>query len=392
SIHGLVRTRAQRALEAGERRFRAAMEYAPIGMAIVGLDGRWLEANRALCRLTGYTEDELRAIDFQRITHPDDLYADLSQVERLLAGEAEWYEMEKRYIRRDGTVVWILLTASLVRDGESRALYFVAQIQDITERLGAQAQLAAYARELERSNRELADFAYVASHDLQEPLRKIQAFGDLLAERSGPALDATGRDSLERMQGAARRMSDLVRALLDYSRVGTRPAPFTPVDLAQAARDAESDLAVRLHSTGGRVEIGALPEVEADGMMMRQLLLNLVGNAVKFHRPDVPPVVRVEGRILGADEAPPGDGVEGWAEVVVRDNGIGFEPRFAERIFAPFQRLHGRGEFDGTGMGLAICRRIAERHGGTLEARGEPGAGSTFILRLPVRRQGPEET
>jgi PAS domain S-box-containing protein len=562
--------RAQRALEESERRFRAAMEHAPIGMAIVGLDGRWLEANRSLCRLTGYSEDELRAITFQQITHPDDLHADLVHVGRLLAGEAAWYAMEKRYLRKDGTIVWILLTASLVRDPDGEPLHFIAQIQDITERraaedalrdtaahlealvrtqqdvatagldlervmdtivrraveltgapgasvemaegdfmvyraaagtlaehrglrlpihaslsgmavltarllraddtetdprvhreacralgirsmlvlpllaegrgigvikvahpepgafgeraehtlallaglmaaalrdavayeteqtlLGssrrAESQLAAYARELERSNRELADFAYVASHDLQEPLRKIQAFGDRLAEGSGAALGETGRDSLRRMQAAAQRMSALIHALLDYSRVGTRPAPFAPVDLAQAAHDAVSDLAVRLQSTGGRVEIGALPGIEADVTMIRQLLQNLVGNAVKFHRPGVPPVVRVEGRLLSADEAPPTAGAEAWAELAVRDNGIGFETRFAERIFAPFQRLHGRDEYDGTGMGLAICRRIAERHGGTLEARGEPGAGAVFRVRLPVRRPPAEE-
>jgi PAS domain S-box-containing protein len=560
--------RAQRALEESERRFRAAMEHAPIGMALVALDGRWLEVNRALCRLTGYGEDELRAMDFQRITHPDDLYADLAHVGRLLEGESASYEMEKRYLRKDGSAVWILLTVSLVRDVEGRPLHFISQIQDISERRAAQDELRrtaehlealvrtqqevatagldvervmdvivrrareltgadaavvemvegeemvyraaagtladqvglrlpldgslsglavrtgrllraddtetdprvhreacrrlgirsmlllpllnegrgvgvlkvahsvpgvfggraehtlailagvmsaamrdalayeteeallaasrraesrtqAYARELERSNRELADFAYVASHDLQEPLRKIQAFGDRLGERAGPALDETARDWLGRMQAAAGRMSHLIHDLLAYSRVGTRPAPFAPVDLGQAARDAESDLSVRLQSTGGRVEIGDLPRVEGDGSMLRQLLLNLVGNAVKFHRPGVPPVVRVEGRTLSADEAPPTAEALAWAELTVCDNGIGFEQKHAERIFVPFQRLHGRGEYEGTGMGLAICRRIAERHGGALSVRAEPDAGAAFTVRLPVRRPPP---
>ncbi|HEU4883133.1 MAG TPA: ATP-binding protein, partial [Longimicrobium sp.] len=136
---------------------------------------------------------------------------------------------------------------------------------------------------------------------------------------------------------------------------------------------------------------GPLPTVEADGSMMRQLLLNLIGNAVKFHPPGVAPLVHVEGRVLDADEAPPTEGAQAWAELAVRDNGIGFEAKHAERIFTPFQRLHGRGEYEGTGMGLAICRRIAERHGGTLTAAGTPGAGATFTVRLPVRRPPRDE-
>ncbi|MBW3654502.1 MAG: GAF domain-containing protein, partial [Gemmatimonadetes bacterium] len=248
-------------------------------------------------------------------------------------------------------------------------------------------KLQAYAR----SNRELQDFAYVASHDLQEPLRKIQAFGDRLAARAGAALDEQACDYLARMQGAAARMQALIQDLLAYSRVATRPQPFVAVDLDQVAAEAVGDLQVRIAATEARVEIGPLPTVQGDLLQMRQLLLNLVGNAVKFHGPGVPPVVRVTGRLLPASEAPPGAEVVSWAEVKVADEGIGFDEKYLDRIFSPFQRLHGRGEYDGTGMGLAICRRIAERHGGTLTAQSQPGGGSAFTIRIPAVRAAQQE-
>jgi PAS domain S-box-containing protein len=695
----LVTARAARGEPAGEgadQRFRQALEHAPIGMAVVAVDGRWTMVNRALCRITGYSEEELLGKTFHDITHPGDLGADLAQVQALLGGEGDSYEMEKRYVRRDGQAVWVLLTVAVVRDADGQPLQFIAQMQDITEqrdarvalrrsearfrslienatdvitvldadgriryespsvkrilgydpddllgrpvmdfihpddrahvqealttrirnpgvvqsvelrfrhhdgtwrilaarganrledpavrgivvnsrdvterrhaeeelrrtaehlrelvaaqqefataglnlerlmesiaarahtltqadggvvellegdemvyravsgsmqphlglrlrvdgslsglsvrtgqvlrcddaetdprvalaatrrvgvrsmlvvplvaegrRLGvlkvvasrphafgeaasytlsllagvmsaamrdalayeteqrllatsraAEDKLHAYARELQRSNRELQDFAYVASHDLQEPLRKIQAFGDRLSGRAGAALDEQGRDYLARMQSAAARMQALIQDLLAYSRVATRPQPFVPVNLDQVAREALGDLQVRIAATEALVDVGPLPTVQADLMQMRQLLLNLVGNAVKFHRPGVPPVVQVTGRLLSADEAPPEAEVLSWAEVTVRDEGIGFDEKYLDRIFSPFQRLHGRGEYEGTGMGLAICRRIAERHGGTLAAHSQPGRGSAFTIRIPALRAAQQE-
>ncbi len=255
---------------------------------------------------------------------------------------------------------------------ENRVSMRTSELATANERLGA------FTRDLERSNRELQDFAFVASHDLQEPLRKIQAFGDRLKGKHGVALGEEGRDYLDRMQAAARRMHTLINDLLTFSRVTSKAQPFVPVDLGKVAQEVLSDLEVRVQETGGRVEIGDLPTIDADPLQMRQLIQNLLGNALKFHRAGVPPVVRMEATVT--------DGATPVCRLNVEDNGIGFDPKYLDRIFTPFQRLHGRTEYEGTGMGLAVCRRIAERHGGGITAESAPGEGARFLVELPLRQ------
>jgi len=243
-------------------------------------------------------------------------------------------------------------------------------------------QLEAVAGQLRRSNRELQEFAFVASHDLQEPLRKIRAFSDRLTARLGESLDDKSADYLGRMVGAAERMQTLINDLLAFSRLTSRAQPFQSVDLSQVVREVVDDLDLVLAETRGRVEVGELPVVDAESVQMRQLFQNLIGNAVKYRHPERVPVVAVsaeEGRLNGS------------VKIRVEDNGIGFDPSQSERIFQLFQRLHGRGEYEGTGMGLAISRRIAERHGGTLTAAGEPEKGSTFLLTLPIHQPTGED-
>jgi light-regulated signal transduction histidine kinase (bacteriophytochrome) len=241
--------------------------------------------------------------------------------------------------------------------------------------------LAAANESLAHSNRELEQFASVASHDLQEPLRKIQAFGDRLQTRYGQELGEQGADYLKRMLASAMRMRSLIDALLTFSRVTSKAQPFTPVDLAATAEDVIADLEERIQRDGGRVEIGPLPSLEADPLQMRQLFQNLIGNGLKFSRPGTPPVVKVESRLLtNAGE----NGEAPRSEISVRDNGIGFEEIYLDRIFDLFQRLHGRHEYEGTGMGLAICRKIVERHGGTITAESSLGQGATFLVTLPL--------
>ena len=262
-----------------------------------------------------------------------------------------------------------------VCDEQGKPEFLLGISQDVTDRKAAEEKLQKFAAQLEQNNRELQDFAYVASHDLQEPLRKVRAFGDRLKTKYGATLADDGRDYLERILNAARRMQTLIEDLLAFSRVTTRAQPFVQVDLNKVAREVVSDLEVRIEQAHGKVEFGELPVIEADSTQMRQLLQNLIGNALKFHRADQPPAVKVRAEMA-----------QRFFKLTVEDNGIGFEEKYLDRIFTVFQRLHGRGEYEGTGVGLAICRKIALRHGGEITARSQPGAGATFIVTLPLKQ------
>jgi len=236
---------------------------------------------------------------------------------------------------------------------------------------------------LTASNRELEDFASVASHDLQEPLRKIRAFGDRLSGRAGPQLDAESKDYLTRMLNAALRMQTLINDLLSFARVTTKAQPFTRVDLGQIGVEVLGDLESTIERAGGSVELMPLPTIDADPLQMRQLLQNLIANALKFSKPDVPPRVRVDSSLAEEGRI---------CQILIEDNGIGFDEKYLDRIFNVFQRLHGRGEYEGTGIGLAVCRKIVERHGGSITARSKVGEGSTFVVTLPVQQLVTEES
>src|SRR5262249_38634714 len=230
----------------------------------------------------------------------------------------------------DGTRFWANVVITALRDPAGDLRGFVKITRDLTERKRAEEKLQAFAAQLQRSNRELEQFASVASHDLQEPLRKIQAFGDRLQARSAAALDDQGREYVERMQKSATRMRTLIDDLLTFSRVSSKAVDFLPVDLTQTAREVVSDLEERIQQTAARVEVADLPTVEADRTQMRQLLQNLIGNALKFQRPGGVPLVRVEGKILDGAERPfLGDGSSApLCQITVHDNGIGFEQAY----------------------------------------------------------------
>ena len=231
-------------------------------------------------------------------------------------------------------------------------------------------------QQLSRSNNELQQFAYIASHDLQEPLRKITAFGSRLADKYKSALDEQAQDYLARMQNAAVRMQSLIDGLLTYSRVTTKAQPFSQVDLSVIASEVLVDLETKIKDTGAKIECVVNAVIAADPLQMRQLFQNLIGNALKYHAPGVAPEIKVRAAIEGRQ-----------CTVTVSDNGIGFEQQYAEQIFGVFTRLHGRSSgYEGSGIGLSVCRKIVERHGGTITAKAELGKGATFTALIPVQQ------
>lgn len=249
-------------------------------------------------------------------------------------------------------------------------------------------ELQETAVQLSQSNMELKEFANIASHDLQEPLRKISNFGERLKVKYADSLDDGGRDYINRMIRAASRMQMLLDALLDYSRIQTRAKPFTQTNLLTIAQEVLSDLEARIEQTEAKVELGDLPTIDADPWQMQQLFQRLIGNALKFHKKDGPPVIKVSGALLHNNVKDPNAPVsdKDSYEITIQDNGIGFDEKYAARIFGVFQCLHGQDEYEGSGIGLSVCKKIVERHGGAITAKSAPGQGASFIISLPVKQ------
>ena len=481
---------------------RQIFEHAPIGMALLDLEGRWLDVNAQFCRIVGYSRAELLRLAFRDITASADHEGDAMLLEQLLDGVIPSYQREKRYIRKDGQAVWVELAVSLARDASGDPEYLITQIvdinalklayetlhereltleavlgalpvgvrlanaegkivsanlasldiwcgsggemvhegvyrawdsatgqeisatdwplqqvcvsgkgieaqlldilcfddtpktilcsvlpivdnagkmfgaievmQDMTRWLKLEQQLMVRTRDLENRNKELEQFAYVASHDLQEPLRKVSSFVQLFAKRYAEQVDETGQSYLNFAVDGARRMQLLIDDLLHYSRVSRGQGEQTPVDLERVYKALLQDLSQVIEDTGATLECGPLPVVNGEPGQMRALLQNLIGNALKYHKPGVAPHIQISAET----------NADGVATVHVKDNGIGIEQRFFERIFVIFQRLHNRIEYPGSGIGLAICKRIVENHGGRLWLESTVGQGSTFHFTI----------
>jgi PAS domain S-box-containing protein len=312
---------------------------------------------------------------------------------RSLKGEVLRNLEETVRVPASGELRHRLVNSSPVKSADGNIIGAVSVVRDITGRKHMEeelrksrdelelrvqertAELSTTVARLELVNAELQEFAFVASHDLQEPLRKIQTFCDMAQKRCAPVLDGTSKDYLDRVIKSASRMRQLLSDLLDFSKVATRLEAFKKIDLVKTVREAADVFEASVKETGCQIEIENIPAIEADEIQMLGLFQNLIGNALKFRSSETPRI-----KIYGKLDR------KRTCEIFVNDNGIGFDPKFAERIFKPFQRLHGRSEYDGTGMGLAICRKIVERHGGSIRAESEPGKGSTFIIRLPVKQ------
>ncbi len=495
------RRRAEAALRESEQRFRSTFELAGSGMAHVALDGRFRLVNPKLCEILGYEAADLVGRSVKEVSHPEDRDVTDRLRDEMYAGKRTSFTAQKRYVRKDGRVVWVDVTVTLVRDAEGKGLYDIAIFDDITERtaldaalrektevlqLGqsaarmiildydlradrlkwsdspewlrgplpasgeyplfkdqvhaedrsrflavreaciatlaphslefrvvrtdgeqlwvlarqkvipdergeaarmlvaliditerkqAEAALAEAHEELKRSNAELAQFAYVASHDLQEPLRMVSSYTQLLVRRYADRLDGDAREFMAYIVDGAARMKQLIEDLLAYSRVGTRAREFREVGVEAPLRRAIANLRAAIEESGAAVTFDALPTLPADETQLAQLFQNLIGNGLKFRSPSVP-------RIHVACVERPTE----W-EFSVADNGIGIEPQYFERIFMVFQRLHSKGEYPGTGIGLAICKKVVERHHGRIWVESRPGEGTTFHFTLPKKQE-----
>ncbi|MHC1727817.1 MAG: ATP-binding protein [Syntrophobacteraceae bacterium] len=358
------RKRATDKVKAERQQFYDVLETLPVYVTLLAPDHRVLFANRVFRKRFGEPK-RLRCYEhlFGR-KEPCETCETHKVLKSMAHSEWEWTGPDGR----DYRVFDFPFTDT---DGSSLILEMGI---DITERNRAEAKLNAMVTRLEQSNQALQDFATIASHDMQEPLRKVISFGNMLRQKHKDSLGEKGNDYLDRMLGATQRMQSLLKSLLEYSRVTTNPEPFKEVDLSDIIHEVISDLEVRIERTGGEVHIAELPAIKADPTQMRQLFQNLIGNALKFHEIGQKPIVKVHGSPLSTS----------GIQIIVEDNGIGFDEQYSEKIFAPFQRLCGKDEYEGTGIGLAICKKIVERHGGSLTAMSQPGAGSRFIITLPL--------
>jgi PAS domain S-box-containing protein len=351
--------------------FERAWDAAPIGKAIVDLDGILLRGNPALERMLEAEDGKLVGASLVEVV--GELLLDPDALAKAM------FEDEHDVALPSGTTIRLHFSVAVVHEGEGELVGFVVQMQDVTERHRLEDERAMLAEQLVRSNQELEEFASVASHDLQEPLRKIRAFSDRLVLRHAGRLGDAAADLL-RIQDAAARMQVLIDDVLAYSRVDRRPVGFVPVDLAAIVAATTAEFQEQLDSVGGSLRPGSLPVIDGDGGELRQLFENLMSNAIKFRRPDEP--LRVE--VFEDDSLSNG----GESIIVFADNGIGFEGQYAEKVFSIFKRLHGRSEYPGTGIGLAICRKIVGRHGGTIRAMATPEEGARFVIALPRRNGG----
>jgi PAS domain S-box-containing protein len=293
----------------------------------------------------------------------------------------------------NGAMRWFSVEKVPFEDSEGKIVGTVAFTSDITAHKEAEQALLVTASQLHTRNVELQEFAAAASHDLQEPLRKVMAFGDRLRIKCHDALGEDGRDYLGRIINAAQRMQKLVEGLLTLARLSQRAASYEEVDLNKVFSEVVSDLEIRIEQSGAKVEAGALPTIEADALQMRQLFQNLISNALKFTKRDVAPLVKIGAIAVRSDGTLSTGGAsnrEMW-RIEIEDNGIGFDEKFAERIFDPFIRLHGRNVYEGAGIGLALVRKIAERHGGSIRACGGEGRGAKFIVTLPAKQPNKEQ-
>jgi PAS domain S-box-containing protein len=379
-----------------DRYFRMISEVEDYAIILLSPDGMVQNWNKGAEKIKGYKAEEIVGRHFSIFYTPEDRERNLPQQLLDTAVQKGKSTYEGWRVRKDGSRFWGSIVITALHNHGNEIMGFSKVTRDLTERKMAEDKLKMYAdqllqknQELEHSNSELSSFSYVASHDLQEPLRKIQGFGNLILNSEAAHLSDTGKDYFNRMIKAASRMKGLIYSLLEFSRTTTADRKFEKADLNELLEDTKRDLRERIESSGASINAQKLPVMTVIPFQFRQLLLNLVGNAIKYAKKDVRPVVNITAQHIRPAQMTDqhASSYSDYMEFTVRDNGIGFEQEYANKIFELFQRLHGKNEYSGSGIGLAICKNIAENHSGWITAESEPGVGSAFHVFIPLREE-----
>jgi PAS domain S-box-containing protein len=382
------RKAAEESLRESEDRFRKTFEDGPLGIAMASMPDGWFSAaNRVFCKLLGYTEDELKRLTFADVTHPDHHAMDREAVRQLQEGQIQSHHTEKRYLKKNGEVIWAARALTKIRSANGEAFYALAMVQDITERRVAEEKIRQLNAELERrvtertaqleaANKELEAFSYSVSHDLRAPLRAVNGFAGIVLEEFSPLLPERGRDYLERIRNSGQRMGVLIDDLLEFSRLSRQLINRRSINTVKVVQNVLDELKPQWAGRQVEIKVGELPVCHGDPALLKQVWVNLISNAVKYTLGREPAIVQI-----GCTREKGGD------IFFVRDNGAGFDMRYADKLFGVFQRLHRLDEFEGTGVGLAIVQRIVHRHGGRVWAHAELNHGATFHFTLEGENQ-----
>lgn len=387
---------SEEALRKSEEKFRLLASSLPQFIWTSNPNGNLDYFSDSVFKYSGMSNQEISNGGWLDIVHPDEREENISRwLHSISTGED--FKFEHRFRRHDGIYRWQLSRATAQKDEKGTILQWVGTSTDIEDHKTFQKKLENLVEErtkelkkanieLENMNKELSSFAYISSHDLQEPLRKIQTFGSIIEQNDFENLSDNGKRNFARMRLAANRMKTLINDLLTYSRTNSSEKVYEKTDLNLLLSEMHSEFAETLEEKNGKLEINNMPEISAIPFQLRQLFLNLISNALKFTKPDIPPVIRITSKIIKGNKIGNENVFQDqqYLHITVADNGIGFNPEYASKIFEVFQRLHGKGEYEGTGIGLAICSKIAENHNAIIKATSEVNEGATFHLYFPM--------
>lgn len=358
-------------LRKSQDKFEKIFKYSPYGIGRANLKGQILEGNKSYYELVGYNQQELEQLTIKDLTHPDDVSKDIEMFSKLNNGEVENFELDKRIFRKGGDLRWVSVAASRITNKEGETDYFIAQLNDITEKKLTERKLLEQQQQLIEKNKELNQYAHITSHDLQEPVRTIHSFSSLLQEQYEELIDDTGKKYLRFIHEASQRLSNQIKGLLDYNRLGKLESKMENIDLNKILNYVTADLATLISENKASVNIEKLPSINVYPTEIKLLFQNLISNAIKFQSNETPPIISIEVK----------EETNEW-QFTVEDNGIGIEEKFHDKIFQIFQRLHNRNQYSGSGIGLAHCKKIVELHKGNIWIESEPSKGSKFFFTI----------